>query len=112
MPMQDSRTFTTTAPAAVNDGTPTAKAAVTIVKHAQSPTRVLVRNISFGNSVWVSHSQNELDKWPVGSGSFEIPPGMSEEFICAPGQGLYVISDGEDTRVSCAISDALPDYAR
>ena len=74
------------------------------------PLRVLVRNTSVGVVVFLALDQQALATLTEGpgGGTFELPAGMSETFVIAEEQRLYVAAAVVGGIVTFAISDALP----
>jgi len=107
--MNDSQLLRFAVPAAVTDGRQTQQAVPVLAQAVQAPLRVLVRNTSFGNAVWVAHSVQELQRFPVGPNTFELPPGTSEVFVLAPGQKLFCVADGQGATVNVAQSELIPE---
>lgn len=78
-----------------------------IVYAAKSWTRVLVRNISLGGFVWLAYDTQDISQLPVNN-AFQLAAGMSETFVLAPGQGLFVVSPSLNVQISYAVSAAVP----
>lgn len=86
-------------------GTPVPNA---IFQSTSKPMRIMVRNVSLGVSIALSHAAEGLQTADVGSDTYELPPGASDIFVLAPNQKLYAIALGVGGRVSYAASEALP----
>lgn len=79
---------------------------------AQAPAntymRVLVRNITAGGDIVLSHDAAGLQVSASGGNTYKLPPGMSDVFVCAPGEKIYAASLGAFASCSVAVSPALP----
>ncbi len=70
--------------------------------------RVMLRNVSLGVTIVIAHTAEVLQTLPVGSESYELPPGACDIVVLAPTQKLYAIALGAGGRLSVASSEALP----
>lgn len=83
-------------------------APATIVKSADRPMRVVVRN-SGGANLRIAHDANSLITQASDVAThFQLAIGDEDTFILAPRQGLYAIATGAGGLLSFAASDALP----
>lgn len=89
-------------------GTPGSPRPTTAAQASTTWQRVVVRNVSFGVTVWLSHESSGLQINPVGGDTFELPAGCVDTFVLAPGQKLFAIAGGTGAKISIATSDALP----
>lgn len=69
--------------------------------------RVVVRNIGFGAYILLSYDAATLQSSPVAASTYQLPPGLSDVFILAPGQKLYAATPGISS-ASVATSEAVP----
>jgi hypothetical protein len=70
--------------------------------------RLMLRNVSLGVTIALSHQAEGVQTQPVGSDTYELPPGACDVFVLAPNQKLYGIALGTGGRLSFAASEALP----
>jgi hypothetical protein len=107
--MMDSRLATITVPQISSGQVAVTGGVNAIVQASKTALRVLVRNLSNGPSVFLSFDGSTLQQTTVPSGnSYELPSGMADAFVLSPGQKLYACSPSANTRVSIALSEALP----
>lgn len=100
MPAAPSTTNTLAVPAQGSDPVPLAKA-------AQTPLRVLVRNVGGAAIVLAYDPTAILTDQPM-AGTFRLPAGQSETFVLQPTQSLVAAAIGANGLASVATSEALP----
>lgn len=73
--------------------------------------RVVVRNVSFGVSAFLALDSSSLLTLKTdgpGGDLFELPPGISETFVLAPSQRLFLGAAAPGCVITLAENDALP----
>lgn len=80
-----------------------------VTQAGKCAARVLVRNTSVGVVVFLAIDVESLMTLPEGpSGAvFELPPGMSETFVLAPGQKLFSGAQAPNGIITFASSDVI-----
>lgn len=84
--------------------------AVTIAQSQERWLRVLVRNVSpNGGDVFLAYDDAQsLQNVPIGSNVYVLPAGASDTFVLSPRQKLYAVTTTQGTRLTYAVSEALP----
>ncbi len=101
--MQETRFYTITVPASNSNVAP-----AVVTTATDRPIRVLMRNTG-PVPVFVAGSSSDLQ---VAGGAvsavYRLPPGLSDTFVIAPKQTLYVAGVGVGSEVCVSVSEAYP----
>lgn len=69
--------------------------------------RVLVRNTG-GTELLLAHDSTSLANVSSLGGVYQLPAGLSDAIILAPGQSLFAAANGGGGQASIAVSIAIP----